>query len=136
MIAELLTQLEQAAPSYIVTYEEAQMANVVADSVQREKGFIYLEEYRQGQYVESYGLQKTTKVDIYFCRFATLHSTAMERETIRTQIEEEAVLPFLRKWVESHSIYGSGIPFYCQVPRFDANEVSIRLTLQVTEDLC
>lgn len=138
MIRKLITLLQAVVPSYDIIYEEARMMNIKADAISLTKGFIYIEEFRSGQYTEKYGISKTTKVNIYFCRFTEMHNDALQREDLRERIEAEAVLPFLREWrnaFPANNAQGAA-QFSCPIPRFDANEVSICLTLNITEELC
>lgn len=136
MIQKLLTDLQTIASDYFVTYEEAKMMNLTADTLQRYKGFVYIEEYRQGTYTAmKYGdCEKTTKIDVYFCKFAQMHSTALEREKLRSAIETESVKSTIQYLQNTYNI--KSISFACPVPRFDANEVSICLTFQLTQELC
>lgn len=141
MIQRLIDLITRVVPqNYEVTYEESSMMNIIADSLNRDKGVIYIEEYRSGTYnAEKYGSSKTTHLQIYFCKFTELHDTALQRENLRKTIEQEAILPFLQAYRAEYLPLNSeqgGVQFTADVPRFDANEVSICLKLNVKEEIC
>lgn len=136
MIGTLITTIHQANPDYIVEFEEAKLVNVKIDDYVRSSKFAYIEEYISGKIEKStYGrLTKKQTIQIYFCRFCEMHNTAFERETIRTEIFNEIVQPFMvlfekiqrvPNWVYNHP-----------TPRFDANEVSVMLEFEVESILC
>lgn len=136
MITELKTIITSSNPLYEVEYEESKMINLKADEKSLDARFAYIEEFTQGKYVrEKFILQKTTQVQIYFCRFAEFESTAVEREAIRSAIESEIVFPFMKAYNDSHSFdVVNDWTFYSPLPRFDANEVSIMLQFNCRED--
>lgn len=114
------------------------MMNVAADTIERYKGFAYIEEYRQGYYsFRGYKKTRTTRIQIYFCKFVDFHDNAINRELMREKIEEEAVIPFITKMNENDDFkqierFDIGAP----LPRFDANEVSIKLEFDLTSAIC
>jgi len=138
MINKLLTILQEAVPSYEVSFEESRMMNVAADTIERYKGFAYIEEYRQGYYsFRGYKKTRTTRIQIYFCKFVDFQDNAINRELMREKIEEEAVLPFITRMNENDNFkqierFDIGTP----LPRFDANEVSIKLEFDLTSTIC
>ena len=138
MINKLLTILQEAVPSYEVSFEESRMMNVAADTIERYKGFAYIEEYRQGYYsIRGYQQTRTTRIQIYFCKFVDFQDNAINRELMREAIEEEAVLPFIARMNEDNNFkqierFDVGTP----LPRFDANEVSIKLEFDLTSTIC
>lgn len=140
MIPELIKLIQQVTPStYKVIFEEAKMMNVRADELTRDSGLVYIEEYKSGTYnaAPTYGeLTKQTRIDIYFCKFVPMHGDAIERERIREGIEAEAVRPFVQAMQASQWLSLSAIQFAHPIPRFDANEVSIRLTITLSEEFC
>ena len=116
-------------PLYEVEYEENKMMNLKVDEKSLDARFAYIEEFTQGTYEKKpFVPQKTTQVQIYFCRFGSMHSTAVEREAIRSQIESEIIFPFMKAYNDS-GIFDrvDSWKFYTPLPRFDANEISIML---------
>jgi len=147
MLAELKTIVETCAtvtvnevvsPLYPVEYEENRMMNLNADEKSLDARFAYIEEFVSGAYAKGkFVKQKTTQVQIYFCRFCELQNTAMEREALRNQIESEAVLPFMEAYNNSGKFDRVDIfKFYTPLPRFDANEVSIMLQFDCKQNMC
>lgn len=111
---------------YSFQYEEAKMMNVQAD----EQAFpcVFFEEYREGEYRFRYYVTETTRVQLYFCKLCEASNTAAERERLRAEIKEEAVLPFIRAYNDSPLFAKiERWKFFTPPPRFDANEVSIML---------
>jgi hypothetical protein len=137
MIQKLL-EVINSATSYEATFEESHMMNVAVDSIKRNLPFAYIEEYRSGKYSsKGFVKDKTTKIEIYFCRFAALDSTALQREEIRKQIEMDALEPFMEAYNNSgyfKQVYE--FDFFTPIPRFDANEVSVRLSFDCIIDRC
>lgn len=121
---------------YDFIFEERRMMNVKADN----NAFpcIFFEEYRDGKYDVKYNIKKTTRVQLYFMKLAPLHSDAVVRETLREQIENEAVQQFIKAYNDSglfKEVYQW--KFFTPPPRFDANEVSIMLQFDcVTQTGC
>ena len=138
MINKLLTILQEAVPSYEVSFEESRMMNVAADTIERYKGFAYIEEYRQGYYsIRGYQQTRTTRIQIYFCKFVDFQDNAINRELMREAIEEEAVLPFIAKMNEDTNFKQiERFDIATPLPRFDANEVSIKLEFDLTSTIC
>lgn len=120
---------------YGFIFEEARMMNVKADN----KPFpcIFFEEYRDGKYNVKYGIAKTTRVQLYFMKLVPMHSDAISRETLREQIEREAVKPFIKAYNES-GLFNEVLEwrFFTPPPRFDVNEVSIMLQFDCVTRNC
>ena len=137
-LKKLKTILEKANPCYQVEYEEASMMNVKADNYRRGDSFVYIEEFLQGRYAqEQYRRRKITRVQVYFCKFSPIHADAITRETLRNQIEQEIVLPFMEEFNRSKLFPEvENFQFYNALPRFDANEVSIMLQFECKTDIC
>jgi len=135
MINEIKTLIESIEdgnllkPLYPVEYEENRMMNLKADEKTLDSAFAYIEEFTQGIYERKpFVPQKTTQVQIYFCRFADFQTSAVEREAIRSQIESEIIFPFMQKYNECGTFDRvDSWKFYTPLPRFDANEISIML---------
>ena len=139
MINKLLEILQEAVPSYEVSFEESRMMNVAADTIERYKGFAYIEEYRQGYYsFRGYKKTRTTRIQIYFCKFVDFQDNAINRELMRAKIEEEAVLPFITRMNENDNFKQiERFDISTPLPRlFDANEVSIKLEFDLTSTIC
>lgn len=129
MIEQLKAIINDSNENYEVEYEESRMMNLKADEKSLDARFVYIEEFVQGTYEKpKFHKIKTTRAQIYFCRFCEMHSTAMQRQAIRDQIESEIVLPFM----DNYNVSGifqkvETFRFLTPLPRFDANEVSIML---------
>ena len=137
MLTELKQIIATANPDYQVEYEEASMMNIMADEIKRDQPWAYIEEFVQGNYTNKYGLNKTTQVQVYFCRFTELQNTAEQREAIRAQIEAEIVLPFMEKYNASGLFSTVDVfKFFTPLPRFDANEISIMLQFDCSKRIC
>lgn len=138
MISEIQDIINGTGAGYDVTYEESSMMNLKADEKNSNARFAYIEEFTQGNYTrDKFVPQKTTQVQIYFCRFGEFHSSAMDRETLRSQIESEVVLPFMQKYNDSHLFDRiDNWKFFTPMPRFDANEVSIMLQFDCKQNRC
>ena len=138
MINKLLEILQKAVPSYEVSFEESRMMNVAADAIERYKGFAYIEEYRQGYYsFRGYKKTRTIRIQIYFCKFVDFQDNAINREMMRAKIEAEAVLPFVERMNENDNFKQiERFDISTPLPRFDANEVSIKLEFDLTSTIC
>ena len=138
MINKLLEILQKAVPSYEVSFEESRMMNVAADTIERYKGFAYIEEYRQGYYsFRGYKKTRTIRIQIYFCKFVDFQDNAINREMMRAKIEAEAVLPFVERMNENDNFKQiERFDISTPLPRFDANEVSIKLEFDLTSTIC
>lgn len=137
----------QGLHEYAFEYDEAAMINILADKFvnsqdmdkdPREGYFVYLEEFKTGRYdFTGYVPRKLTRVELYFCRLTEFAADARERDSQRTQIETEIVLPFIDAVRASNRlITGKSLDFGTPPPRFDANEVSIALYFEAAEKLC
>ncbi|MDR1459460.1 MAG: hypothetical protein LBI60_04535 [Bacteroidales bacterium] len=138
----MLTKLEKiirdANPSYHIEYEELSMMNVKADEIKYSEPFVYIEEFKQGEYGKAgYYNQKTTRVELWFCKFCQMQNDAREREAIRNTIENEIVLPFISGYKKQASLVQPQTwKWFTPPPRFDANEVSVILQFDYKEIIC
>lgn len=120
--------------------------------------FIYIEEPTYSfSNIPNFGFEsQDTPLRIFFCRFEEMHNDAMvgtsewsensprptvKRLEIRNGIEEEMVRPFI--WMVRNSELGMQYPTMFNSmrvtyprSRFDANEVSVGLELNITENWC
>lgn len=73
------------------------------------------------------------QISIYFCTLVEMENEALERQTIREDIINEAILPFINKYNDFMSQ-----PYRIEQPKaeFDANEVSVKLTIDFMLPLC
>ncbi|MDR1454651.1 MAG: hypothetical protein LBJ01_03270 [Tannerella sp.] len=129
MLSKLEEIIRRANPSYHIEYEELSMMNVKADGIDSSRPFAYIEEFRQGEYGKTgFWRSKTTRLEIWFCRFCRFENDARVRDAIRGTIENEAVLPFIEEYKREPGLsQPDKWAWYTPPPRFDANEVSIML---------
>lgn len=133
MLNELLTLLNKANADYLCTYSSAQEMNLKADTINRDKGFAYVEEYRNGTHdYSSFLPTERTNVSIFFCRLCEFGNDAIEREQIINRIKNEIVIPFEKAYNES-GIFSPCNSFQWRTitpadAQFDANEVGLVLT--------
>lgn len=114
------------------------MMNVKADEIRYAHPFVYIEEFRKGEYGKTgFWKSKTTSVELWFCRFCQMQNDAHERETIRSAIEGEIVVPFISEYKKEPGVQQPEVwKWYTPPPRFDANEVSILLQFDFKELTC
>ena len=131
---------QTAIPTYAFEYETSKMMNVRADD--RPYPMIFLEEFpsQDGRYILHYGRKKAVVVELSFMRLCdreNFQSDAIDRERIREQIEEEAVLPFIEAFNAS-GLFEPVEEFRVtpEPPRFDAAAVSILLIFEAKYKLC
>lgn len=138
MIQELKAIIAQANANYIIEFDESRMMNVKVDEINRSDSFAYIEEYSSGRYnVPKFFKEKTTQVQIYFCKFTEFQNDADDREALRQLIETEIVIPFMSKYNESGKFKQvDNWNFFTTLPRFDANEVSIMLQFDCVVTYC
>lgn len=135
MLTRLLTQVRQTLPTSYCTIDEAQMANIKLDAIERTKPWCYIEEYHTGSYGGGkYGNIKRTNVEMFLGRFCDFEMDGEQRQLIRETIETEQVAPILRMLNSVFKV--NDITFTSVFPRFDSNEVSIRLSFVVEEVVC
>lgn len=129
MIQEIKDLIQSVNPLYEVEYEENRMMNLRVDEKTSSARFAYIEEFVSGTYERNkYVPQKTTRMQLYFCRFCEMHNSALDREFIRNEIEKEIIFPFIKKYNDSGFFDRVEIwNFVSALPRFDANEISVML---------
>lgn len=137
MINEIKNLITVCNALYSVEYEESKMMNLKADEKSLDARFAYIEEFTRGTYERKpFVPQKTTQVQIYFCRFCEFQNTAVDREAIRSEIETEIIMPFMNAYNQSGLFdWVDSWDFYTPLPRFDANEVSIMLQFNCKQTL-
>lgn len=147
-LKELTNLIKEANACYKIYYEESSMMNVRADEIGSDtetdetvdfSNFVHIEEFRDGSYIrENFRRYKQTRVQIYFGKLTRLKSDASAREIIRDEIEAEIVRPFIDLYEARYrnSNNALGISFAYPLPRWDANEVSILLQIQIREMVC
>jgi len=138
MLSKLEEIINNANSSYIVEYEELSMMNVKADEIKYSQPFAYIEEFRQGEYGKTgFWRNKTTKLEIWFCRFCQFENDARVREAIRDAIESEIILPFIEEYKKhTELVQPEKWNWFTPPPRFDSNEVSIMLQFDFKELKC
>ena len=138
MIQELISIIKSANPYYVIHFEESSMMNIKVDEIDESESFCYIEEYTESRYFkEGYVKKKSTRVQIYFCKFTELHNDAIKRECLRSEIESEIVKPFMAKYNES-TVFKKVDNFTCRsiLPRFNANEISLMLEFDIIQTIC
>ena len=138
MLSRLEEIIKRANPSCHIEYEELAMMNVKADEILYTQPFVYIEEFRQGEYGKTgFWKSKTARVELWFCKFCQMQNDAREREAIRGAIESEIVLPFITEYKKETSLWQPETwKWFTPPPRFDANEVSIMLQFDFKELKC
>ena len=133
---ERIQQLCSQIGGYSFHFDNRAAMNVTADS--SVFPLIFFEEYREGSYQTKSFFEKTTLVELYFCKLCQMHNEGIERERIREEIEAEAVRLFIRLFNASPNLFTpvNEWRFYTPPPRFDANEVSIMLQFYATLVQC
>lgn len=129
-----------ACPGYAFEYETSKMMNAKADD--RPYPMVFLEEFpsQDGRYILRYGRKKAVVVELSFMRLAdreNFQGDAIDRERIREQIEEEAVLPFIEAFNASGQFETvEEFKVTPEPPRFDAAAVSVLLVFEARYKLC
>lgn len=140
LIDRIKSICQTAIPAYAFEYETSKMMNVRADD--RTYPMVFLEEFpsQDGRIILHYGRKKAVVVELSFMRLCdreNFQGDAIDRERIREQIEEEAVLPF----IEAFNASGQFEPVEefrvtPEPPRFDAAAVSVLLIFEAKYKLC
>lgn len=133
-LIELTNLIRKTLPDWHVTLDEAEMVNITADQLQMHEGFAYIEELNTESVQYVYGRKETRDIDIYFCRFVPLDFMAEQREKVRIECITPAV-----KAVERALYDALGVTIFThdKYPRgFDANEVLIHVSFQMSEMVC
>lgn len=140
LIDKIKSIADASVPSYAFEFETSKMMNARADD--RPYPMVFLEEYpsQDGRYLLKYGLKKAVTVELSFMRLAdreNFQGDAIDRERIREQIEEEAVLPFIDAFNAS-GLFEPIEEFRVtpEPPRFDASAVSILLIFEARWKIC
>lgn len=135
MLTQLLQKVKATLPINYATIDEAQMANVLLDNIERTKPWCYIEEYHTGTYGGGrFATTKRTNVEMFLGRFCDFEMKGEDRQIIREKIEEEQVAPILRMLNSVFNV--TDVTFASVFPRFDSNEVSIRLSFVIVEPFC
>lgn len=154
LVDDIRELIKAIAPQAIFEYDEASMMNIKADDVRRTQTLVYIEEISTSRIEPAkYYYTRTTPVYIYFCRFEPFQNDAylgdtrhsqqasgrtVPRQSIRDEIETGIVLPFIasvRGWFARLGIRPTYTLDY-PPPRFDAHEVSVRLTVNISQFIC
>lgn len=126
-ILQSIKSICEQIPGYTFQFDEKKMFNVTADN----KLFpcIFFEEYTEGNYRTKYFFEKTTRIQLYFCKLSRMDNEAEERERIREEIDEEAVKPFIQLYNKNTALFKpiTDWKFFTPPPRFDVNEVAVML---------
>lgn len=127
-------------PDYSFEYETSKMMNVQSDN--RHYPMAFMEEFpvADGRYSTRYNLRRSRSVEISFMRLGPRDNPnpdAIVREMIRDRIEDEAIVPFIKKICEA-GVFETIEDFRVtpEPPRFDANAVSMLLVFTVTYKVC
>lgn len=134
-LQQVIDTVAEVAPDYDFVYANANMMNVKADDAQFP--LCYCEEITTQRYLNTaYGrLFKYTSFELYFMKRTPMQGEAIGRDEIREQIEQEAVLPFLRVlWArqpQTNAITGETPP-----PMFDDNDVAVSIRFEWEEAIC
>jgi len=130
---ELKNKIAALLPGWHVTVDEADMVNVQADG--HTGPFCYIEEYDTvTDSAAGYGLRRTRREEIYFCRLTEFQNDGEQRVRIR----EEELRPACDK-VEGMLARELGAKIFTTDPMprgFDANEVLLHLVVEWTEQVC
>ena len=121
--------------AYPATYDEAHMMNINADEKGIGSFFAYVEEFTRGNYDSvGYAKMKRTQISIYFLTFCELENTAVERDTLCNQIENEIVYSFIAQ-MDKGTYFEQPIKYDWEIAqgRFDSNEIGISLTFEILE---
>ena len=133
-LIELTNLIRKTIPDWHVTLDEAEMVNITADQLQMHEGFAYIEELNTESVQYGYGRKETRDIDIYFCRFVPLDFMAEQRERVRIDCITPAVKAVERALYDA---VGATISSHDKDPRgFDANEVLIHVSFQMSEMVC
>lgn len=127
--------VDAACHDYSFEYESERMMNVRADD--RRFPCVFFEEYYDATFNRKYSLRKTTTVELHFMKLAEFQDDAVERERLRAEIEQEAVVPFIET-LDGVGVFGNIDTFTCvpEPPLFDANAVSLLVRLSLTYNPC
>ena len=132
MIKKLKQTIEDVT-GVSVTYSEAEMMNIKADSNNRDTTYCYIEEYTSGTF-DADERRKITDVEISFYRSVELHTDADTREEIR-DILWTSVNQCVKELFNT-SVVQEDITFEAGHNKFDANVVAITLNAKYREALC
>jgi len=123
--------------SYIIHYDDKYMMNKKADDLRRSQSFIYIEEFVQGSYNKGKynNGTKSIRTQIYFCKFIEMHNEAINRQKLRSIIETEIVVPFIKAYENKYGEVQQW-KFYYPLPRWDGNEVSVLLEFDCIIPIC
>ena len=140
LIDKIKAICEKACPAYSFQYETSKMMNVRADD--RPYPMAFLEEYpsQDGRIILKYGRKKAVIVELSFMKLAdreNFQGDAIDRERLREEIEEEAVLPFIEAFNASPDFDRvEEFRITPEVPRFDAHAVSVLLIFEARYKVC
>lgn len=127
--------VEDSCPGFKFQFDTERMMNVLSDD--EKFPCVFFEEYTDGSINLSYGYTEKHLVELSFMNLAEFQCDAIEREHIREELKQNAVIPFInalqssRKFDEVKSFILMAEP-----PRFDANAVSLLLRFEVSFRIC
>lgn len=135
LLEKIKTLVEASCPGYHFIYETDNMMNERADDMPFPA--VFFEEYTEGRISRRYGWKKSVTVELSFMRLAEFQCDALVRESIREDIERNAVIPFLRA-LEQDKTFDPVSEYILmpEPPRFDANCVSVLLRFNATYKIC
>lgn len=164
MYIDILTQnLQTVCPDWEIYFHDKPLMNVIADTIEGRyykpiladnfmallSGnytpilnnneynplFIFIEEPKRGMINHTLqGLPYLSyDINIFFCTLVAFEGLAIDRQTIRETMIQKAIIPFLYQFNDYINE-----PYYIEQPEqmFDANEVSVKLTIQYKQPIC
>lgn len=127
--------VEQACPGYSFQFETDMMMNVLSDD--QRFPCVFFEEYTDGSITLNYGYKEHHIVELSFMSLAEFQNDAVIRESIRENMKENAVIPFINALQSSGKFEEiKSFTLMAEPPRFDANAVSLLLRFEVVYPVC
>lgn len=136
ILTRIAALCEQANSNYHFEFENDFMMNVKADNVQFP--VVHFEEYTESRYNTSgYGLALSTLVELHIYKLAPMQASAVVREQLREEMQDEFILPFIDALTASGLLAdGEDITAYPEPTIFDANATGVMLRFWVKTQLC
>lgn len=134
-LQQVMDLVAEVAPSYTFLYANLNMANVRVDDAQFP--LCYCEEVQSQTYqIGAYGgITKRTRIELYFLKRAPMQGEALQRNEIRAEIEQEAVVPFIKALYDRFGTLDT-IQSETPPPLFDDNDVAVSIVFNWEEPIC
>lgn len=134
MLEKITDEIKKILGEGLEIYFDENKFNNFLSQNQRDKKVCFIEEYRNGSYNNSdYGFSRTDSISLYVYNSGNGKPlNATQREEVRSNLEEEIVIPLIKYYADRIS----NIRFSIGVSRYSSIETGITITFNLNTEIC